>query len=121
MNSSVAHSWRRDVRCLRCGEVAAALLVDYESAGRGLTVTLNEFLRRKTSFLSIAASEGIAEVEDVELPRWLPSTFAGFLCHECGGAYCRRCWTVGPREYEDGEYAGTYGVCPAGHRGLIDE
>ena len=120
MDASVAYAWRRDVSCFRCEGVAAGLLVDYESGGRGLTLTLVEFLARKVSYLSEPAAEGIAEVEDIELLRWLPPTFQGFFCRECGAAYCRACWNVGAAEYDDGEYAGTYGVCPAGHEGLVD-
>src|SRR5829696_5242737 len=120
MNSGIATSWRREVTCFRCGGVAAALLVDYASAGRGLTVTLADFLVRKTSFLSEPAAESIAEVEDIELARWLPPAFHGFLCHECGAAYCRSCWRVGPPEYDEGDYAGRHGVCPSGHTAVVD-
>jgi len=120
MERAVAYSWRRDVHCFRCEGVAASLLVDYESGGRGLTLTLSEFLVRKTSFLSEPAAEGIAEVEDIELRRWLPPAFQGFLCPECDAAYCRRCWDIGTPQYEEGEYAGTLGVCPAGHKELVD-
>ena len=120
MDRAVAYSWRRDMQCFRCEAVAASLVVDYESGGRGLTLTLSEFLNRKTSFLSEPAAEGIAEVDDLELLRWLPPTFRGFFCHECGAAYCRRCWDVGEARYEDGEYVGTSGACPSGHEALVD-
>jgi hypothetical protein len=121
VDRAVAYTWRREVRCFRCDSVAASLLVDYESGGRGLTLTLSEFLARKTSFLSEPAAEGIAEVDDVELLRWLPPAFHGFFCRECGAAYCRRCWDIGSPHYEDGEYLGTPGICPAGHEALVDQ
>jgi hypothetical protein len=120
MDRAVAYSWRRDVNCFRCGGVAAGLIVDYESRGRGLTLTLTDFLVRKTSFLSEAAAEGIAEVDDLDLFQWLPPAFHGFFCGECGAAYCRSCWDAGSAIYQDGEYAGTIGVCPAGHESVID-
>jgi hypothetical protein len=120
MDRAVAYSWRRDVLCFRCEGVAASLLVDYESGGRGLTLTLSEFLVRKTSYLSEPAAEGIAEVEDLDLLRWLPPTFHGFFCRECGAAYCRRCWDIGSALYDADEYAGTAGICPAGHEALVD-
>ena len=120
MDGADAYSWRRDVLCFRCEQVAAALHVDSESAGRGLTLTLTDFLVRKTSFLSEPAADAIAELEDIEMLRWLPPTFQGFFCRECGAAYCRRCWDVGSAIYEDGEYAGTPGTCPGGHEALLD-
>ena len=112
--------WRRELSCFRCDRVAAALLVDPRSGGRGLTLTLAEFLVRKTTFLSVPAAEGIAEAEGAELLRWLPLTFQGFFCRECDAAYCRACWTAEPPDYEAGVYAGTYGTCPGGHRSLLD-
>lgn len=121
MEREIATSWRRDVVCFRCGGLAAALTVDYESAGRGVTVTLDGFLVRKTSFLSVPAAEELADVDDVELLRWLPPSFHGFFCRECGAAYCRACWTAGDPFWDsDGEYAGRAGVCPAGHESMID-
>src|SRR5918998_2975297 len=108
----VATSWRREVPCFRCDGVAAALVVDYESGGRGLTLTLEGFVVRKVSFLSEAAAEGIAEEEDLEILRWVPPAFHGFYCRECTAAYCRACWRVGPREYDDDGYVATFGVCP---------
>ena len=113
--------WRREIVCFRCEQVAAALVVDPESGGRGLTLTLTEFLVRKTSFLSEPAAEAIADAGGAELLRWLPAAFQGFVCRECGAAYCRHCWTMEPPQYEDGEYAGTYAACPTGHRALVDE
>lgn len=121
VDRTIAYSWRRDVRCFRCDAVAAGLLVDYESGGRGLTLTLLDFLARKTSYLSEPAAEGIAEVDDLELLRWLPPAFHGFFCHECAAAYCRRCWDIGAPYYEEGEYLGTAGICPAGHEALVDQ
>ncbi|MGD9893508.1 MAG: hypothetical protein AB7R89_12830 [Dehalococcoidia bacterium] len=121
VDRTIAYSWRRDVRCFRCDSVAAGLLVDYESGGRGLTLTLLDFLVRKTSYLSEPAAEGIAEDEEIELLRWLPPTFHGFFCRECGAAYCRRCWDIGAPLYTEGEYLGTAGICPAGHQALVDQ
>lgn len=122
MDRGIATSWRRDVPCFRCGAVAAALTVDYESAGRGVTVTLDGFLARKTSFLSVPAAEELADVDAVELPRWLPPGLHGFVCRECGAAYCRSCWTVGePLRDDEGEYAGRAGTCPSGHEAIVDQ
>lgn len=120
MNVHEVSTWRRDVLCFRCERLAVGLLVDSESAGRGLTLTLTDFLVTKSSFLSEPAAIGIAEVEDEDLLRWLPLSFQGFFCHECGAIYCRSCWEVGAAVYEEGEYAGTPGICPAGHEGLVD-
>ena len=113
-------AWRREVACFRCGAVAAALLIDPVSAGRGLTLTLTGFLSRKASFLSEPAANGVVEAETDELLRWLPPAMHGFFCRECGAAYCRACWTVAAPAYDEGEYAGTDGVCPAGHHSLVD-
>ena len=112
--------WRREVTCFRCGRVAAMLVVDPWSGGRGLTLTLAEFLVSKTTFLSEPAAEGVATADDVELLRWLPPTFQGFFCRECDAPYCRACWTAEPPVFDTDEYAGTAGVCPSGHRSTID-
>jgi hypothetical protein len=96
------------------------LVVDYASGGRGTTLTLQGFLARKTSFLSVVAAEGIAEEEGVDLLRWLPPTFQGFFCRECAAAYCAACWQVGPPEYDEEDFIGRHGVCPAGHEGMVD-
>lgn len=113
-------TWLREVACFRCEAVAAALLIDPVSAGRGLTLTLTGFLTRKASHLSEPAANGVVEAEAEELMRWLPPAMQGFFCRECGAAYCRSCWTVAPPSYDEGEYAGTEGVCPAGHQALVD-
>jgi hypothetical protein len=121
VDRTIAYSWRRDVRCFRCDSIAAGLLVDYDSGGRGLTLTLLDFIVRKTSYLSEPAAEGIAENDELDMLRWLPPAFHGFFCHECGAAYCRRCWDIGAPHYEEGEYLGTTGICPAGHEALVDQ
>ena len=119
-DGSIATSWRRDIPCFRCDRVAVELVVDYASGGRGITLALDGFLVRKVSFLSVVAAEGIAEEDGAALLRWLPPTFQGFFCRECVAAYCAACWRLGPPEYDDEGYAGRYGICPAGHEGLVD-
>jgi hypothetical protein len=120
MDAPLATSWRRDLPCFRCGGVAASLLIDYESGGRGVTLTLDGFLARKSSFLSVPAAEGIAEEDGPDLIRWLPQAFHGFYCRECAAAYCRTCWIVGPPLRDEEGYAGRAGVCPAGHESAVD-
>lgn len=119
-NQSVATSWQREIPCFRCGRVAVTLVVDYAFGGRGITLTLAGFIAQKSSFLSVPAAEGIAEEDGVELLRWLPPTFRGFFCRECSAAYCASCWRIGPPEHDEEGYAARYGICPAGHEGLVD-
>lgn len=114
------HSLRRTIACLRCGSVAASVLIDPDSGGRGLTLTRDGFIIRKASFLSETSAEAIADAEGAELLRSLPASFQGFICTECDGPYCERCWTLGPPRFEDGEYGGVSGSCPTGHHALVD-
>lgn len=114
------HTLRRDIACLRCGAVAASVLIDPDSGGRGLTLTRDGFIIRKASFLSESSAEAIADAEVAELLHTLPSAFQGFICGECDGPYCASCWTLESPRFEDGEYAGVAGCCPTGHQALVD-
>jgi hypothetical protein len=113
-------TWKRDVLCYRCDAVAVSLTVESDSSGRGLMLAMDGFLRRKRSYLSEPGAVGIADAEGAQLLRWLPPSFHGFFCAECSAPYCNRCWTVEAPRYEDGEYAGTPGICPVGHHALVD-
>lgn len=112
--------WTRDILCYRCGGVAATLIRDPDSGGRGLTLTLNGFLARKATLLSEPGAIGLEDAEDEDLGRWLPANFLGFRCRECGADYCRACWRIDEARYEAGEYVATDGVCPGGHEAIVD-
>lgn len=121
MNDLLDHAWRRPITCFRCGGVAATALIDPHSGGRGLTLTLEGFVVRKSMLLSEPRANDIADAEDADVTHLLPPSFQGFSCVECDAAYCAACWTVDAPQFEGSEYSGTEGTCPAGHRGIVDE
>lgn len=120
MNTLLDQVWRRSLGCFRCGQTAAVVVIDPTSGGRGLTLTLDGFVVKKAVLLSEPRADDIADAEDTDVPPLLPPHFQGFVCVECAAPYCRACWTIDPPQFEDGEYIGMEGACPAGHRALID-
>jgi len=58
---------------------------------------------------------------DVEALGAVDAEYANFRCPECHRAYCVDHWTDVVVERDQGFYDATYGVCPEGHRIMIDD
>ena len=60
---------------------------------------------------------------DVHALYALNEEWASFYCPTCDRSYCRAHWRFDVRYDDDfpGWYDCTYGVCPEGHRRLVDD
>lgn len=71
----------------------------------------------------LARSHAILAHRNVRALYALNTEWASFYCPTCDRSYCRAHWQLDVRYDDDypGWYDCAYGVCPAGHRRLVDD
>jgi len=107
--------------CVQCGAVAATLTLNEQEqliqAGFSGTITENiaPAARQKLTAAILAA--------DVAALYRMDQFWAPFYCPACKQVYCYNHWLMQVQFDDDfpGWYDCTYGVCPQGHRRLIDD
>lgn len=124
-------------RCAKCGEVAGVVRV----ARAGTTVDMGPpiglqtfdddalvvdyFLGTSTSFADAVKMDTVQEIVVSDTPdpvalRQVDVDLAPFYCPDCGVNYCSADWAKYPT-FDDGFYDYTMGICPNGHRHMIDD
>jgi predicted RNA-binding Zn-ribbon protein involved in translation (DUF1610 family) len=124
-------------RCGACGEMAA--VVRAVSAGQmidmgpplGLErhrhdgIVVDYFLGTAWKLADAATYAAVREILSGESPdpaelRRIDWELAPFFCPECGQNYCRADWNTTVLA-DEGRYDCTMGICPAGHKHVIDD
>jgi hypothetical protein len=117
------------VLCSVCAEVAARFAA--LGAGEGTGIGTRDARLERTGWFGTClrpmplaqaeawivriGSEPLAALADEE------QDLFGFVCGECGVAYCGRCWDIGPPLFDEGFYDCTRGTCPKGHEQTLDD
>jgi predicted RNA-binding Zn-ribbon protein involved in translation (DUF1610 family) len=76
-----------------------------------------QFRLEESSFETVKRA---LEHEDSAALHALDSEYVSSFCPNCGCHYCRTHWTQ-EVAFDDGYYDCTYGVCPAGHKCMLDD
>ena len=107
--------------CQQCSEVAATLTLTpasqliqdgyYGHITEGVAATL------------CAALKHALETADVRQLYHLDNFWAPFYCPDCDHVYCNKHWRFETQFDSDfpGWYDCTYGICPQGHRHMVDD
>jgi hypothetical protein len=111
--------------CRVCGEVAGALSVVPSGLGAA-SVTISGLMCQESTAVSgetlrllesVLASARARDLYDID------RLWASFYCPQCDASYCQKHWIVSLQFDDDfpGWYDCAYGVCPAGHRRMVDD
>jgi hypothetical protein len=68
-----------------------------------------------------ASVAAILDRGDLEALAAVDPEYANFRCPECRKPYCKDHWSDVDWVSDEGFYDATYGVCPEGHRVMIDD
>ena len=116
--------------CARCGRSAAevALLPGSE---HGDSAWRHRDRLERTDFMGSLIRFGEAESltqlfeaicrQDFAAARKIDPDFVSFHCLPCSRAYCQACWQMDAPVFDEGFYDYTMGVCPEGHRQIVDD
>lgn len=107
--------------CAQCGAVAATLTLNEQNQliQEGFAGVITEGIAPTTRRQLTAA---ILAADAAALYR-MDQFWAPFYCPTCKQVYCYNHWTMQIQFDDDfpGWYDCTYGVCPQGHRRLLDD
>ncbi len=114
-------------RCQVCMSVAAT--VELAAAPNALTgqLILEGFLWNRSDEMlkgrTIQMVYHALTAHDARLLYTIDQLWAPFYCPQCDRVYCIKHWHVTPQFDHDlpGWYDSSYGICPKGHRRLLDD
>lgn len=110
--------------CAKCGEVAGSLELLPSPTSPSLRVEgpAAQSLMRISPQLAARLDEALTVGTPGALYT-LSFEYAPSYCPECKLCYCHQCWELETVFDEDfaGFYDCTYGICPHGHRCLVDD
>ena len=111
--------------CDACGKAAGSVALSVAPEERlslrvtGPVANAEFFLTKDLQpvILSALRAEGPSRLYQIY------SEYAPFFCPDCGKNYCRNCWQMTTRYDDDfpGWYDSTEGICPQGHRRILDD
>lgn len=114
-------------RCQVCMNVAATLEVAAAPDAPSAELVLEGFLwERSMEAVKAPVVRGLHHAlttHDAQLLHTLNHMWAPFYCPECQRVYCVKHWNITPHFDSDlpGWYDSSHGVCPKGHRRLVDD
>ena len=114
-------------RCQVCMSVAGTVeLVAAPDAPTGELMLEGFLWQRHTETIkgrTVQMAHQALTTHDVRLLHTLNQLWAPFYCPQCERVYCVKHWRITPRFDDDfpGWYDSAYGVCPKGHRRLVDD
>lgn len=112
---------RNHFHCAQCSAVAATLTLNEQNQ-----LIQDGFFGVSTESIAPSALPALAaaiQAADVAALYRLDQFWAPFYCPACKQVYCYNHWLI-QVQFDDefpGWYDCTYGVCPQGHRRLIDD
>jgi predicted RNA-binding Zn-ribbon protein involved in translation (DUF1610 family) len=113
-------------RCEICGDVAASLELIPSEEQNAWQLTRQGFLLGKSvevikNRVVPAVHQALTDLNARKLYA-IRAQWAPFFCPACGKVYCIKHWQITPKFGRDfsGQYAGSDGVCPNGHRRQVD-
>ena len=120
-----------EISCNQCGKPAATLRLvpSMYSDDKRPTIHINGFIGEVTSRLLgsttltdllLTQIQKLAKTNLKELHS-LDQDIFGFICRECGVAYCRNCWSNIITRYDEGVYDDMRATCPNGHEQMIQD
>ncbi len=121
------------VPCAQCGRAAAEIALLPESVPnkalwvRGDRLERTEFLGEVIRYGRFEQLEDLFEAirqADYTLAAQIDPDFVAFACQKCQRAYCQECWIIEAPQFDEDApdvYDCTYGVCPVGHRQMVDD
>jgi hypothetical protein len=114
-------------RCQVCLSVAATIKLTIPPGAQHGQLELDGFLwKHSTEVVKgrlVQAVQQALSTHDAELLHKLYRMWAPFYCPQCQRVYCVRHWHITPHFDHDlpGWYDSAHGVCPKGHRRLVDD
>jgi hypothetical protein len=133
-----AKDWNRAIaktvfRCAECGETAAFVglvlrdsVSGHPSGADGGLITESGFFGNWEQVVLKAGLPAVAEAiagEDARALHEIEPLWAPFYCPECGRCYCIKHWDM--NVVFDSEWTSWYdyteGICPRGHKRMIDD
>ena len=119
--------------CSICGEIAFSIKIVVEENGKNY-VQFRGFMGAHTKFEKASIIKGVAETTFSLLDKGNLRDLAYYYsqlrfmreglyayCKECGKIYCGKHWETKMVFESDGWYDCTYGICPKGHRKMVDD
>lgn len=117
--------------CIRCHECnQSAIVIElHKQASERFSIVTKGFIGRVTTF---AMGQGpvteqlfdkikvLAETNLVALHSDDPDMF-GFVCRQCGYAYCINCWKSIHNTFDGEFFDATRGQCPHGHEQMLQD
>ena len=119
------------VSCRQCGKPAATIELTPSSVSDDSKASL-----RVIGFIGVITAywlgskpltdQTINQVQtlastDLKDLRSLDRDLFGFICRECGAAYCRNCWSNYYVSFDEGFYDATRATCPRGHEQMVQD
>jgi hypothetical protein len=114
-------------RCQLCLSVAGTLELTTPTGATTGELRLTGFLwedsTEQVKGPTLRALQHALTTHDVQQLHLLNPMWAPFYCPQCQRIYCVKHWRITPHFDEDfaGWYDSSHGVCPRGHRRLVDD
>ncbi len=114
-------------RCQLCLSMAGTLELDAPADAPAGELRLDGFLwnhsTEQVKGPALRALHQALSAHDAQQLHLLNPMWAPFYCPHCRRVYCVKHWRVTPHFDNDfgGRYDSSHGVCPRGHRRLIDD
>ena len=114
-------------RCQVCMSVAATLeLIAAPEALSGKLVLAGCLWESSTEEVKgqfVRSLQQALTTHDAQLVHTLNPMWAPFYCPQCQRVYCVKHWKITPHFDSDlaGWYDSSHGICPKGHRRLVDD
>ncbi|HZY41007.1 MAG TPA: hypothetical protein VFF59_03315 [Anaerolineae bacterium] len=118
---------KAEFRCQVCSSMAAVLELAVPADAPAGELRLEGFLWECSTEMvkgqTVRALHHALTMHDAQQIHTLNPMWAPFYCPQCQRVYCVKHWHITPHFDDDfaGWYDSSHGVCPRGHRRLVDD